>query len=104
MIERINLTQQPLLAQRFAERVVDAPQSPEPFFIAKQVQDSGLLLQRCRDHDQQLATCAQSGQTELEVPTDRVELERRQKPALECRFAEAAQQRTPVIVGTERMI
>src|SRR5215471_7194170 len=93
MIERINPTRQPLLAQRFAERVVDASQPSERFFIAKQVQDSGLLLERCRDHDQQLATGTQPGQTDLEVPTDRVELERRQQPVLECRFAEPAQQR-----------
>src|SRR5262245_18614334 len=104
MIERINLTRQPLLAQPFAERVVDASQPSERFFIAKQVQDSGLLLERCRDHDQQLATCMQLGQTDLEVLMDRVKLARRQKPVLECLFTEAAQQRTPVIVRTERMI
>src|SRR5262245_57716289 len=104
MIERIYLTRQPLLAQRFTERVMDAPQPPERLFIAKQVQNSRLLLQRCWDHDQQLATCAQPGQTELEVLMDRVKLARRQKPVLEGLFAEPAQQRAPVIVGTERMI
>ena len=63
-----------------------------------------MLLQRCRNQHQQLATCAQPGQTSLEVPTDRVELERRQKPVFECCVAQAAQQRTPVVVRAERMI
>ena len=93
MIERINLTRQPLLAQCFTERDVDAPQPSERFFIAEQVEDSALLLERCWDHYQQLTTCTQPRQTDLEVRTDRGKLERRQEPVLECRFAEAAQQR-----------
>src|SRR5262245_38600626 len=70
----------------------------------KEVREPGMIFRRCRDHYQQLATGAQPRETDLEVLTDRVELSRRQKPVLECRFAEAAQQRTPVVVRTVRMI
>src|SRR5258706_10966808 len=58
------------------------PQPSERLFVAEQGPYSGLLLQRCRDRYEQLATCPQPRQADLEVPTDRIKLERRQKPVL----------------------
>src|SRR5262245_59733689 len=42
--------------------------------------DTGLLFQRRRDHDQQLATCAQPRQTVYEIPTDRFQLHSDRSP------------------------
>jgi hypothetical protein len=46
----------------------------------------------------------QPRQTRFEVWTERVQLRLRQKSVLERRLAEAAQQRTPMVVRTEQMI
>src|SRR5262245_23603382 len=83
---------------------MDAPQTSERLYVPEQVQDQRLLFERRRDHDQQLATRTQPGETDLEIRADRVKLERGQKAMLERLFGEAAQQRTPVIVRTEWMI
>ena len=103
-IQQIDLSRHLLLAERFTKGVVKTAKTAERLIIANQIHDPRMLFQRCRNHDQQLATRAQPSETSLEVLTDRVERWLRQKPVLECRFAEAAQQRTPVVVRTERVI
>ncbi len=103
-IQQVKLSRHLLLAERFTKGVVQTAKTTERLVIANQIHDPRMLFQRCRNHDQQLATRAQPSETSLEVLTDRVERWLRQKPVLECRFAEATQQRTPVVVRTERVI
>ena len=71
-IQQVELSRHLLLAERFTERVVKTAKTAERLIIAKQIHDPGMLFQRCRNHHQQLATCAQPRQTGLEVLTDRV--------------------------------
>ena len=104
MIECVDLSRHPFLAQCFSECVVDPAQPSERHFIAEQVHDAGLLLERCGYDHQQVSTRSQSRQTRLEVATDSIELRLRQKTVLERCFAETAEQRTPMIVGAEGMI
>jgi len=103
-IQQVELSRHLLLAERFTKGVMQTAKTTERLVIANQIHDPRMLFQRCRNHDQQLATRAQPSETSLEVLTDRVERWLRQKPVLECRFAEAAQQRTPMVVRTERVI
>src|SRR5262245_16418533 len=102
MIERVNLPRHPLLAQCFTERLVNPPKPSERLFIAEQVHDARLLLERRWNHHEELAACAEPRESSLEVLTDRIELLGRQQPVLECGVAEAAQQRTPMVVRAER--
>src|SRR5262245_52350642 len=95
VIERVNLARQTLLAESVTEGLVDAAQPPERLLIAQQVERSGLLLQRGRNLDQQLATRAQPRQADLEITADGSDLRRRKQPLFEGGFAESAQQRTP---------
>jgi hypothetical protein len=72
--------------------------------MAKQVHDTRVLLPGHRDHDEHLPARPQLRQTRLEVTTEPVQLRFRQKPVIERRLAEPAQQRTPVVVRTEQVI
>src|SRR4029077_3424429 len=103
-IQQVKLSRHLLLSERFTKRVVKTAKRAERLLIAKQIPDPRMLFPLGKNHHQHLATCAQPGQTRLEVSTDRVELYLRQKSVVECGFAQAAQQRTPVIVRAERMI
>ena len=73
-IQQIELSGHLLLAERFTKGAVQTAKTAEHLIIAKQVRDTPMLLQRCRDHDQQLATGAQPREARLEVATDRVQL------------------------------
>jgi hypothetical protein len=83
---------------------VQTAKAAEHLVVAQEICQPQIRLQRCRDHQQHVATGAQPRETHFEVPTDGVQLQCREQPVLECRFAQAAQQRTPVVVRTERTI
>ena len=76
----------------------------ERLIIVEKVHDTRMLLQGRGDQHKQLPACSQPRQTSFEVWTERVQPRPGQKSVLKRRFAEAAQQRTPVVVRTEGMI
>jgi hypothetical protein len=63
-----------------------------------------VLLQRSRNDDEELSACSEAGHTGLDVSSDWFELQGRQQPVIQRRFAEGAQARAPVVVRSERMI
>jgi len=74
VIQQVELSRQLLLVERFTKGAVQTAKTAQHLLVAKQGRDTPMLLQRCRDHHQQLATCAQPRQTGFEVPTDRFQL------------------------------
>ena len=104
LIQHVALSRNVLLAKRCTKRVVNTAKTAERRIVAKQLHDTRMLLQRRGDHYEQLPACSQPRQASFEVWTERVQLQPRQKSVLKRRLAEAAQQRTPMVVRTERMI
>ena len=65
---------------------MNAPQASERLAIAQQVHDTGLLLQRSRNDDEELSAGLEAGQTGLDVLSDRFELQGRQESVIKRRF------------------
>jgi hypothetical protein len=102
--QQVELPGRLLLAERLTERVVDAAKAAERLTIAKQVHDRRMLLERRGNDDEQLPAGSQPRQAGFEVWTERGQLRPSQKAVLERRLGEPAQQRTPMVVRTKRMV
>jgi hypothetical protein len=102
--QQVEFSRHSLLSERFTKCVMNTPKAAERLIITKQVHDPRLLFPRGRDHDQQLPACSKPRQAGFEVWSECGQLRRGQKPVLERCFAEAAQQRTPMVERTEQMI
>lgn len=89
--------------QCFAKRAME-PAKPLEIVVAQQLHDARLLLERRGNFNKKITARSQRRQTCFDVVADRVQLQRRQQPAIERRFGEGAQQRGPVILRPERMI
>src|SRR5688572_15621027 len=92
------------VAKRFAEGVMHAAKAAKRLVVAQQVDDTRMLLPGRRNDYEQLTAGAELGQACLQVGAKRVQLRCRQQPVFECRLAEPAQQRAPVVVRTEQVI
>jgi hypothetical protein len=60
-LERVreqSLSRHLLPAERFTERSVDTAKTVERLIIAEEVHDTRMLVQRRRNHDEQLPTCS----------------------------------------------
>jgi hypothetical protein len=103
-VQKIKLSRYLFVSERFTECAVNTAKAAKRLVIAKQVNDTWMLLPRRGNHHEQLPARPQVRQTRFEVKTECIQLRSRQKSVLERRLAEAAQQRTPVVVRAEQMI